>query len=159
MNSAHLHIILVHIPVVLVPCALVMLAIALRRNNLTLTYTALGIFLVAAAVTVAAFLLGEGAEDVLKQVGPSFKEAIHAHEDSADFALWLTASLGIVSIANLAALKLGRALPRRFAEFTLLLSVIAAIALAYTAQKGGQIRHPEAFGAAILDAHGDAGMH
>jgi hypothetical protein len=151
MNMAHFHLMLAHIPVLLVPLGTVFLLIALWRVNSTLRVSALGVFTVAALVAVSVFLLGEGAEEQVEHALGVVESAIEPHEESAELALWLSVSLGLLSIAELLRLRFKPEMLRLLVLPVLLTSVICSASLAYTAQQGGRIRHPEAFLADGLD--------
>jgi hypothetical protein len=58
-------------------------------------------------------------------------------------------------VLSLLAIKAGAALERTLLRATLLLSFVSGAALAYTANEGGRIRHPEAFSTEQLGADGD----
>ena len=123
MNQAHLHLILVHVPIVLVPTGVAILVCGLFMKNITVQKTALSVFIIATLFTVAAFLLGEGAEHIAKKTAGIVKSTIETHSDAGDFALWITVALGLISIVG----------------------IFSSLALARTAYLGGMIRHPEAY--------------
>lgn len=158
MNAAHLHLILVHIPVVLTPTATVLLLLALWRKLPGLPTTALSIFVVATLVCVPAFLLGEDAEEIVEHRPGVIEDTIEEHEEAAELALWLTVATGSLSLL---ALLTKRSLPSLQPVTLKSLVVIGAIAsgsLSYTAFEGGKIRHPEAYeGPASSAGDSDAG--
>ena len=145
MNAAHLHVILVHIPVVIVPLGAAILAIGLARRNAAVSSTALSILVLAAAVAVPAFLLGEGAEEIVERLPGVSEHLIEEHEEAADVALWLTVAAGLLSLASLVARRLKPSWYQRSALLALPVSIIAAALLSYAAFQGGKIRHPEAY--------------
>ena len=157
MNSAHFHLMLVHIPVILVPFGAILLLIAIWRKNETARAVALGTFTGAAAFAVAAYLLGEGAEEMVEDLNGVVKSAIDLHEDSAAVALWITIVLGILSIAQYGLNRIKPVAARRLIIPIAVVSLLYAGSLAYTAQQGGMIRHPEAFSPASgAESHGAA---
>ena len=145
MNAAHLHLLLVHIPVVVVPLGLLVLAHGVRRDSLPITRTALTILLVASLIAIPTFLSGGEAEEIVEHLPGISEHLIEEHEEAADIALWLTLGVGVLSLLSLLAIRTGAALERTLLRATLLLSCISSAALAYTANEGGRIRHPEAF--------------
>jgi len=145
MNAAHLHIILVHIPVVIVPLGAAILAVGLARRNGAVSNTALSILLLAAVVAVPAFLLGEGAEEIVEHLPGVSESTIEAHEEAADVAFWVTVASGLLSLTSLVACQLRLAWARRATILALPVSVAAASLLSYAAFQGGKIRHPEAY--------------
>ena len=145
MNAAHLHLLLVHIPVVVVPLGCIVLLYGVRRDSLPITRTALTILLVASLIAIPTFLSGGEAEEIVEHLPGISEHLIEEHEEAADIALWLTLGVGVLSLLSLLAIRTGAALERALLRATLLLSCISSAALAYTANEGGRIRHPEAF--------------
>ena len=145
INDAHLHIILVHIPVVLVPFACLTLLLGITRRNSTVTGVALSFLVVATLITVPAFLLGEGAEEIVEHLPGVSEHTIEEHEEAADVAFWCTVATGIVSLISLYGMKVAATWRTAAASLALLLSLGASICLTYAANQGGKIRHPEAY--------------
>lgn len=159
MNSAHLHLLLVHIPVLFVPLATFLFIIAQRLKNNSISVTGLYLFLFSAIVAVVAYLLGEGAEENVEHALGVVKSAIEVHEEAAEVSLWFCVTLGLLSLAMLAALKFKPQKARLLIIPLVLISVLCSATLAYTAQQGGRIRHPEAFVASIESADKELGKH
>lgn len=153
MNAAHLHIILVHLPVVLTPTAAVLLAWALFRRQSTVATVSLALLVASTALCVPAYLLGEGAEEVIEHLPGVSEDLIEEHEEVADVALWLSIALGVGSLAMLAMRKRAPKLSSMGVKGILVLSVLASAALAYAAFEGGKIRHPEAYSDGSSEAH------
>ena len=145
MNDAHLHIILVHIPIVLVPAGAVMLLVSLARRSQAASTAALSLLAVATIFAVPAFLLGEGAEELVEHLPGISESLIENHEEAADVALWLTVATGIASGASLLGLLLRQNWARHSRLVALLLAIVASASLSYAGSEGGKIRHPEAY--------------
>jgi uncharacterized membrane protein len=145
MNAAHLHIILVHFPIVLLPTATILLAFALLRRQGTVATVALSLFVGASLCSIPAFLLGEEAAEIIEHLPGISEDTIEEHEEAADIAFWLTLFVGGIAASSI---LLGKRAPR-VARGTLILLVVAgavaSASLAYTAYEGGKIRHPEAY--------------
>lgn len=152
MNQAHLHLMIVHIPIILVPTALILYFVGYRWSSRPLQLAALNAFVLAALFAGFAFILGEGAEEIVEGMAGVAESAIEAHEESAAVALWLTIALGLTSLAALTSLKYAMHRARLFVVPVMLLGVISSGSLAYTAQEAGKIRHPEAFDQAAIGA-------
>ncbi len=146
MNQAHIHLMIVHIPIVLVPLSLILYLIGHQWKSRPIKLVALNTFVAAAAFAGLAFSFGEGAEEIVENVAGIAESAIESHEESAVVALWLTIALGLTSLAYLLSLKYAVQKARLFVVPVLLLGFLSSGALAYTAKEGGNIRHPEAFG-------------
>ncbi len=143
MNAAHVHIILVHLPVVLTPTAAVLLAWALFRQQATVATVALVLLVASTSVCVPAFLLGEGAEEVIEHLPGVSEDLIEAHEEVADIAFWFSLVLGAGSLVMLALRDRSANLYKMGIKGILILSILTSGALAYAAFQGGKIRHPE----------------
>lgn len=145
MNAAHLHIVLVHFPLVLLPVALTVLVGGALLRNRAIKGVALALLVFAALVTVPAFLLGEGAEELVEHLSGVSEQLIEEHEEAAEIAFWLTNMVGALSLAALFGMW------RRAIWFGTLLKVVvvaalvASVALFYAGYQGGEIRHPEAY--------------
>lgn len=146
MNTAHLHLILVHVPIVLVPLGIVIFVISLWKMNDTLRNTALNIFVASSIFAITAYLLGEGAEEAVEHIVGIEESAIEKHEDAGTFAVWATGILGALSLSLLISLKFSqRKIQYYLAYIILFAALLSSGALTYTAQQGGKIRHPEAY--------------
>lgn len=149
MNAAYLHITLVHFPIVLMPTSAILLAIGLWRKNASLASTGLSLCVVAALCAIPAFLLGEGAEEVVEHLPGISEDLIEKHEGIADIALWLSLAAGIASLISHWLRLTGAAVYAKSVKCALLLMAIASGALAYAAYEGGKIRHPEAHSSTV----------
>src|SRR5687768_7524191 len=142
MTAAHFHLAFNHVPVVLVPVAVVMLAYAMASKSADLTKGALVLLLVSMLFGAAAFLSGEPAEEAIEQIAGVSTEAIEAHEQVAPIAAAATALAGLLALVVL--LKGQPGVPMRGAMIgTLVVGLVAAVLLAWTAYLGGRINHPE----------------
>ena len=157
MNLTHLHIIIVHFAVVLVPTAAVLLALGMLKGNRTISRLAYGIFIFASAVGVAAYFLGEEAEEAVENLSGMSKSLIENHAESGEMALWFVIVLGVSAIFAYLSDLFGRSCARASAYATFVIALATAVVLGLTAQKGGMIRHPEAFTPEQISAAETAG--
>jgi uncharacterized membrane protein len=142
MTAAHLHLAVNHVPVVLVPAAAVMLLYALLKKSVDLIKGALALLIVSTMFGAAAFLTGEPAEDALMQIPEVSREAIEPHEELATFAAGATTLAGILALIVLLKWQPGGVTPWTMIA-TLVVALVAAGLLAWTAYLGGWINHPE----------------
>ena len=154
MNAAHLHLILVHFPVIMIPLGVLLLAVGIWNKNLTLRDTAYCVFIGGAAIGGAAFLAGDGAEEIVEHVAGVVESAIEPHEEASELAIWFAIALGIGSIIALGTKKFSPQFSPRFQVPLLALAVVTSGVLGYAAQLGGKIRHPEAFDQSIVAREG-----
>jgi hypothetical protein len=142
MSVLHLHLLLNHVPVIGAVLAVLLLAFALARRSGELSKAALGLVALIAAVSVAVFLTGEPAEEVVEGL-PGFSHAlVERHEEAALVATVAMGALGGLALLALAAFR-GRALPRWATGAALAGTLGVAGLMGYTANLGGQIRHTE----------------
>jgi uncharacterized membrane protein len=92
-----LHLLINHFPVILtvVGTAIAVLALITRKRGVWLYATAT-LFL-AGLAAVPTFFTGEPAEDQLEDSWYVTRQAIHAHEEAADFAVWGLVIMGLIA--------------------------------------------------------------
>ncbi len=129
----------------MIPLGIVIFFLSLWRKNQTLQSVALSIFIGATAFAVPAYLLGEEAEEYVEEIPGVHESDIENHEDVAEYALWLTTALGVLSILSLLATRFKPGMAGLFIIPIALTSLLATAALIITANQGGKIRHPEAY--------------
>jgi hypothetical protein len=144
MSPVHLHLLLNHVPVIGTIVAIGLLAYAVVRRSPELVRVSLGMFVLLALAGAVVYLTGEPAEELVEGL-PGVSEAIlERHEEAALVATTLLGLVGAVSLGGLLAFRERAAgIPRGFAAATLLLALVPAGAMGYTANLGGQIRHTE----------------
>lgn len=144
MNLAHLHLILVHFPVVGSVAALALLVRAyFVRSRESFSVAAIATLLVT-LTAVGAFATGEGAEHILEKIGTS-ETAIESHEAAAYAALVSVLFAGFLAIVSIVGLWIDR-LERVsvVARHGLLIALVVSVCLiGIAAQRGGAIRHTE----------------
>lgn len=144
MNPIFFHLTIVHIPILFVPVGVLLLYLAIKKNNPTLKSVALGMFIASTIFVVPAYLSGERSEDDVKKIVSVDKHDIHEHEEVAEITLWLVVALGVLSIGQVFIDKFKREISHKLTIPLFIVGVICAAFLAKTAWEGGKIRHPEA---------------
>jgi uncharacterized membrane protein len=143
-NTAHLHVVLNHVPTIGFLVGLAIFLIGLARRHDGLKRTGLTIFFVVANVSIATYVTGVGAEALIKDRPDVSGAAIRAHEDAALLAFTLMEITGFFAWL---ALWQWRRIPRRPPRWTmpvvLLLSVATFALMANAANLGGEISHAE----------------
>lgn len=143
MNSAHLHLMLNHLPVVGSVFALLLLVAALMRKSQELQKASLVVFAIIALTAVPVYLTGEPAEKLVERLPGITEAVIEQHEEAAEVAFISVLALGVAALGGLAFAWRARPLPRWFAIVLLLLSVTTMGLMLRTANLGGQVRHTE----------------
>ncbi|MEZ5331941.1 MAG: hypothetical protein R2991_07770 [Thermoanaerobaculia bacterium] len=142
LGAPHLHLMLNHLPVLAAPFALALGAIGWWRHQDVLMHAALATLVVVGASGWAAHWTGEEAEEVVEELDGVSHQRIHEHEEAAEGAMY-----GGLVVGALAAILLWagrrRALHRGAVAVLLILTALLSGWLAYTANLGGEIRHPE----------------
>jgi hypothetical protein len=149
-NTAHVHLLLNHVPTTSFTVALVLFIVGLGIRSDLLKRTGLALFLVIAAIAVATYTSGSAAEAWLRGTNPMtelppnvLSDAIHEHEDAA---LWATILMGVTGFFSWLALwqwKSVKKLPPWSMPLVLVLALLSFVAMSRTAYLGGNINHVE----------------
>jgi ABC-type uncharacterized transport system permease subunit len=152
VNTAHLHLLLNHVPTVGGATALGLLAAAVVRRHDALARAALEVLVAVAIVTLPAYTTGSAAHLALRDELDASDLAIRVHQDAALTAFAVLELAGFLAwIALWQSRRLGRVRAAAIATTTLVL--VAALALmARAANLGGEIRHPEIRASAPVEA-------
>ena len=143
MNLVHLHLLLNHFPTVgmIVGLAVYVAAIAVRNDDLK--RVSLGIFFGIALITIPTFITGTSARLALANVPGVSTAMIDRHETAAFEALWFLELTGALAWLGLWQYRrLGR-LPQGTLVGVLVLGLASFGMMAWAANLGGNIRHPE----------------
>ncbi len=144
-----------HFPVVGLVFALVLLAWGALRKNSSLAKAGFAALVVVALLAIPAFLTGEPAEQISKRLPGVSHPILEQHEDVAKVALIVTLVTGVAALVALW-LARGKAVASWCASSVLLLALVAAGLMAWTANLGGKVRHTEIRGfAAVVSVHKD----
>lgn len=144
LNLAHLHLILNHIPIIGIPFITILTIISLIKKDLYLGKLVHWLFIGITVLSVAVFLSGIGAQNVLHKAGISH-EFIVPHHEASYWAMSFILGLGAWSTLALYA-------NRKSSDFfslktslivTLLGAIATTVILALTANLGAKISHPE----------------
>lgn len=143
MSAAHLHLLVVHLPVVGCIAAFVLLAIGEWRRSELVFQIACGFLLACALLSAAAYYSGPAAFEQLEMVLSAEKNLVEDHA-----VLGRAAFVGMVIVGVVALQALLQFLqdekPARWLRWLLLVLTLGMCALfAWTAHLGGLIRHVE----------------
>ena len=148
MNSAHLHLVLNHLPVLGTAFGLAILAFGLWKRSEDNKRLALGLLVITALLAIPAYLTGEPAEGAVKGMSGVAGDLIERHEEAAGVALGGVLALGLFAVVGLVAFRGQRPVPKWFGGAALLGALVVSGLMAWTANLGGQVHHPEIRGAA-----------
>lgn len=148
-NTAHVHLLLNHVPTTAFSVGLALFVIALATGNDSMKKASLGIFFLVATVTLATYTSGSAAEAMLRGTGPKdlpvnvLSAAITEHEDAALWATGLMLLTGFMSWLALWQWKSVKKLPAWSMPMVLVLALLSFAAMSRTAYLGGHISHQE----------------
>jgi uncharacterized membrane protein len=134
MNSAHIHLLFNHFPVIGSIFSSLILAFGIFRKNEVIIKTGLSLFVLTALLALPAFLSGEGQKN---------ESLIEEHEELAEKAFWFCEIAGAISAFALFSLWRKKKYAFSLASITLLAGVINIYLLTVTGNTGGEIRHSE----------------
>jgi hypothetical protein len=143
MNAAHAHLILNHLPVLGVPFGLLALLYGLLRRCQEVQRLGLLVFGLTGLGTIPVYLTGLWADDLLEKLPGVSAGLIDQHHDAATVALVAILLLGTVALLGLLLFDKRPRMARALVVASLVLSLAASGVCAWTANLGGQIRHPE----------------
>jgi hypothetical protein len=158
MNAAHLHLVITHLPVFGVMFGGGLLAAALVRSSQELWRTSLWVFLLSGLSSIPSYLTGRPASGFLTALLPGISmDASDQHAEVAMLALVAASVLAVIALVGLLRHRRAKSQPLWF-NLVVLAMVGATLALLiWTANLGGQIRHPEIrFGETAGNAAGAA---
>lgn len=142
MNDAHLHMVFNHFPIIGLFFGIGILAYGIFKKQTILVNTAYVIFIFCMIMSKATMMTGEGAEEIVEELGISH-DIIHEHEEVAETFMKVLYGLGILSILGLVAnfKKHSRA---AIVSYVVLISAIGSAVLSKSVgTSGGEIRHTE----------------
>lgn len=142
LDTAHIHLMLNHLPVVGAPLLLLLLTIGLLRGSRELVLVSLTLVVGLALATGVVYLTGEPAEHLVAHA-PWFRESlVEPHEEHAALSLMAVVATGLLAGAALA--LRGRPLAVLWlSRVTWVALGLSTVLLGWTAWSGGQIRHEE----------------
>lgn len=156
MNSAHIHLLLNHIPAIGLGIGFVLLIIAAARRSPELVKICFGLFVVMALVAIPTYLTGEGAEEVVRNLPGVSEAVIEEHEEAALPALVAIEVLGAVALIGLVLSRRSDTIPKWPVAVSLILALVVGAMMIRTSNLGGQVRHTEIRSATVEPPPGES---
>ncbi len=153
MNSAQIHVLFNHFPIIGTIIGIAVVAYGLFRHENKILDTGLVIWIAMAVLSVPAKFSGEGAEELVEPYGVSH-DLIEAHEDAGAIAYYGVMVLAWTAVAVLVLRRRGNSLARPLALAAFVMSLVASFLLYRAGSSGGAIRHPEIHGGKPVPADG-----
>jgi uncharacterized membrane protein len=138
----HVHVVVVHLPVLGLPAGMLLALAGRLRRNRDLELAGLLMIVAAALLGLLAFASGERAEDALDETTGLPAAWVEPHEEAAEIARIALLILAAAAIGTLLVRRDSAALPW-LVTATAVFGLVAALLVARAAQLGGRIRHPE----------------
>lgn len=142
MNQAHLHMVFNHFPIIGLFFGIGILAFGIFKKHTILVNTAYVMFIFCMIMAKATMMTGEGAEEIVEELGISH-DIIHNHEEVAETFMKVLYALGILSILGLVANFKKHAKASIVSYVVLVLAIGAAVLSKSVGTSGGEIRHTE----------------
>ncbi len=143
LDGAHPHLLVNHLPVVLAPCALILLLAGAGFRSRHLERAGLVACIAVTFTAAASYWTGEPAEHAVKGLPGVTGPVMGEHAEAGNSALLASIALGAVALVTLVLSLRKSATPRLAWVATTILVALSVAIFARTAYLGGQIRHTE----------------
>ncbi len=143
MNTAHIHLLITHLPIIGAFIGLLILLFAYLKKDANVKTAAYLVFVVCAIGACIAYATGEGAEEVVENLPGVVEAAIETHEDAAMYSLISMIALGMMSIIGIIQIRWNANKLNFIHSLIVFLSLFSMASIAYTGNLGGKIRHTE----------------
>lgn len=144
MNAAHLHLVLNHFPVIGSGIAIFVLIIGILKKSDDIKKTGAMIIILTSLITIPVYFSGEDAQAKIEGTYDDVaEEFIDPHEDFALYSFIAMNVAGVFALVSLLMFRKQKPLPNSFTYSLLGLLLIVNGMMAYTANLGGKIHHPE----------------
>jgi hypothetical protein len=143
MNWAHIHLMLNHIPLIGIGFTVLLFVIALIRNSKELINLSLIFTIIVALWAIPAYLTGEPAEEIVEELPGISHNLIEEHEEMAEKAFIFMEIVGALALITLIVKTYSQKLGRWLMSITLIGLIVGGGMIAWTANLGGRINHPE----------------
>jgi hypothetical protein len=143
MNGTHLHLITTHLPVLGVAFGTALLAVGLVVANRVIQRTALVVLLLAGLTAGVAYLTGESAEETVETALQGAEPYLEQHERAGVVGLVAAGSAAALALVALIGSARKSSLSKALVLLNLIVGLVASGTLAWVANLGGQIGHPE----------------
>jgi uncharacterized membrane protein len=142
MNQAHLHLVFNHFPIIGLFFGTAILLYGILKKQTILINTAYIMFVFCMIMAKATMMTGEGAEEIVEELGISH-DIIHEHEELAEKYMKVLYALGLLSIAGLVINSKKHAKASLVSYIVLLLAIAGVVFSKFVGTSGGEIRHTE----------------
>ncbi len=144
MNATHLYLLLKHFPVIDLTITTIILIIVILKKSDDIKKTGAMIILLTSLITIPVYFSGEDAQAMIEgNFDDVDEEFIEPHEDFAFYSFIAMDIAGLLALASLLRFRNQNSFPNSVTYTLLILLIIVNGMMAYTANLGGKIHHPE----------------
>jgi uncharacterized membrane protein len=143
MNSAQIHLLFTHLPIIGLGFAILLNLVAIFRKSEELQKLSLWCYLVLGVFALLAYITGDDAGKIMETYPGITKDIIEPHENVALFFFIGLMITSVLSIIGLYITKKREKLLRRFSLLLLISALLLGILAVKTGSTGGTIRHTE----------------
>ncbi len=143
MGAAHWHLLLTHVQVVGAVFGFLLLVVAVLTANQAIRRLSLGALVLVALLALPTYFTGEPAEEAVERLPGVSEPIIDRHQTAATASFAAVEVLGGLALLALALGWRRRGVPTWVVAGLLVVTGVTAGLLGWTANLGGQIRHPE----------------
>jgi hypothetical protein len=140
-NSAYLHILLNHFPVIGTGFIFILGLNSLISKNDKIKRFSMALLILLALLTIVIFTSGNNAKGIVKGMEGVVEENIDAHEDFAEKSFIAMETLGGLTLIFLIYNKFSKPIPNVYTVIFLLSLLVVIGMMMYTAHLGGKIAH------------------
>lgn len=155
MNQAHFHLLVNHIPILFPIAGLVILIGGYLFRSEIVKRSGYVLFIIGAIFTIPSFASGEGAEEIVEEIGGVSHRTIHEHEETAELFAILSYLLGVSALLALWSNWKNKGFAKMIGIAVLLLSLVVVYFGRATGSTGGEIRHTEFSGVQNSEENSD----
>jgi uncharacterized membrane protein len=145
MNATHIHLLITHLPIFGTMLGVLVLIFGFIVKSDHVKMAAYGIFVISAVGAAMAYFTGESTEETAEHVFNASRNAIHEHEEAAQFAFWSMMILGVLSLVTTYFTLKKHTAARKLSMAVLAFGLFSFSVVARTGYLGGQIRHTEIY--------------
>lgn len=143
MNSAHLHLMFTHLPLVGLGFTIITSLFAHFWKSDELKKFSLWAYIILGGCAILAYVTGDGSAEIIKTYPGITEKLTEPHEEIAVWFLVGIMALSAIAFTGLFYLKKGKINLQKINLVLLILSLLLSIVAIQTAVTGGKIRHTE----------------
>jgi uncharacterized membrane protein len=140
-NSAHLHLILNHFPIIGTGMVILVLGYAVYANDDRIKKLGMFLFVFIGLITLPVFFTGGKAAGIVKGNEGIVEENIEPHEEYARTSMISMEFVAAISLVGLILYRKQKPVPVYFGVILLILILIINLMMVYTGHLGGKISH------------------